>query len=146
MRTPMGNGSLVGTSPQLSRQNIEPSHQTIQQSLRNIYRQSQSTGDSITWIEKLHENMKDKEIQEVQQDWESLDKEIGRAMKIGEKALKKPSGRYSWSKTLRRAAYTQQYWKKRSKLHKYGIEETEALYTIREIAGINSRTWEEEHP
>ena len=80
-------------------------------------------------IEKLHENMKDKEIQEVQQDWESLDKEIGRVMKIGEKALKKPSGRYSWSKTLRRAAYTQQYWKKRSKLHKYGIEETEALDT-----------------
>ena len=57
-------------------------------------------------------------------------------MKIGEKALKKPSGRYSWSKTLHRAAYTRQYWKKRPKLHKYGIEETEALDTIKEIAGI----------
>ena len=72
----------------------------------------------------------------MQQEWESLDKEIGRAMKIGEKALKKPSGRYAWSKTLRRAAYTRQYWKKRTTLHKYGIEETKTLNTIREIAGI----------
>ena len=128
MWTSMGNGSLVGTSPQSSWQNIEPSHPTIQQRLRNIYRQSKSTGDSISErIEKLHENIKDKEIQEVQQDWESLDEEIGRFMKIGEKALKKPSGRYSWSKTLHRAAYTRQYWKKRTKLHKYGIEETESL-------------------
>jgi hypothetical protein len=47
----------------------------------------------------------------IQMEWEKLDWDI-RAMQLGEKAVKKPTGQHSWSRQLRKAAYTHQYWKK----------------------------------
>ena len=56
-----------------------------------------------------------------------MDCDIGRAMIIGKKAVRKPMGKQYWSKQLRKAAYHHQYWKRRYKMHEYGIEEDEVM-------------------
>ena len=46
-------------------------------------------------------------------------------------------GKHSWSKQLRKVAYTHQYWKWRYKMHQYGIEEDEVMEELRlTTAGI----------
>ena len=68
---------------------------------------------------------------------EKLDCDIGRSMIIGKKAVKnKPMGKHYWSKKLRKAAYTYQYWKRRYKMHQHGIEEDEVMEELRLTAGI----------
>ena len=46
-------------------------------------------------IDTLHESMATREVAEVKQDWESLDHDNGRAIKLGEKAIKKPPRVYA---------------------------------------------------
>ena len=75
--------------------------------------------------------------EDIQAEWEKLDHNIlGRAMIIGEKAVRKPMGKHSWSKQLRKAAYHHQYCKRRCKMHEYGIEEDEVMEELRLTAGI----------
>ena len=60
----------------------------------------------------------------------------GRAIIIGEKAVRKPMGKHSWSKQLSKAAYNHQDWKRRYKMHQYGVEEDEVMEELRLTAGI----------
>mgnify|MGYP006210100589 CR=1 FL=1 len=66
-----------------------------------------------------------------------MDCDIGRAMIIGKKAVRKPMGKHSWSKQLSKAAYNHQDWKRRYKMHQYGVEEDEVMEELRlTTAGI----------
>ena len=57
-------------------------------------------------------------------------------MIIDEKAVRKPMGKHSWSKQLRKAAYNHQYWKRRYKMHEKGIDEDEVMEELRLTAEI----------
>jgi len=58
--------------------------------------------------------------EDIQAEWEKLDCDIvGRVLIIGENAVRKPMGKHSWSKQLRKAAYDHQNWKRRYKMHEY---------------------------
>jgi len=74
--------------------------------------------------------------EDIQAEWEKLDCDIGRAMIIGKKAVRKPVRKQSWSKQLRKAAYHHQYWKRRYKMCKYGIDEDEVMEELHLTAGI----------
>jgi len=67
-------------------------------------------------VGKLHEEMQSIGGAAVKIEWERIDIDIGRAMKMGEKALKRTTGKYAWSMALRKALYARKYWKKRLKL------------------------------
>ena len=71
----------------------------------------------------------------IQAEWEKIDRDIGRAMSLGDRAAKRPMGTYVWSKKPCQAAYECQYWRKQLKMHAYNINSSEqALEEMRQIA------------
>ena len=73
----------------------------------------------------------------IQMESEKLDRDIGRAVQLGERAVKKPAVQHSWSRQLRKAAYTHQYWKRRIRLHPFNIINDEVMEELREIAVLS---------
>ena len=87
--------------------------------------------DRIARLETLQTS-----VSEIKLEWERVDRDIGRAMQLGEKAVRKPTGNHAWSYKLRGAAYEVQYWRQRKKMHPYSLEESDALEMMRKTAGI----------
>ena len=71
--------------------------------------------------------------------WEKIDIDIGRAMALGENAVRKPQGKHAWSKVLRSHAYAFQYWKTRLKCNRLQIQKFSKLEYMRKIAEGNTR-------
>jgi Reverse transcriptase (RNA-dependent DNA polymerase) len=86
-------------------------------------------------IENL--NISTAAVSQAQQEWEKIDRDIGRAMRNGEKQVRKPTGPYAWSTKLKKAAYACQYWRKRINMQTKSWEDNTKLELIGHTAGIS---------